>query len=210
MEVVLFTPLAYFLARNRSGIAESLSDLPAVVPHPIVGVALLLLASPLTPFGQFLTSIGLNLYNSLLGLVTALTIVSAPVYVKSMKPFFESMSQSPETFALGLGASRSRTFTSVVIPNSRRGIINASLIAMSRAMSEFGSIAILAYYVLQAPFAGVNPAPVLIYDYYTYYGLGVAVTASAVLVAVSLALLLVIRVIGTGTTPRSGNHLIQM
>lgn len=210
VEIVLFTPLAYFLARNRSGIAESLADLPAVVPHPIVGVALLLLASPLTPFGQFLTSVGLNLYNSILGLVVALTVVSAPVYIKSMKPFFESMSQSPETFALSLGASRSRTFASVVLPNSRRGITNASLIAMSRAMSEFGSIAILAYYVLQAPFAGVNPAPVLIYDYYAYYGLEAAVTASAVLVAISLVLLLVLRLIGTETAPKSGYLPTQM
>jgi molybdate/tungstate transport system permease protein len=210
VEVVLFTPLAYMLARSRPGVADSLSDLPAVVPHPIVGVALLLLASPLTPFGQFLTSIGLNLYNSILGLVVALTIVSAPVYIKSIKPFFESMNQSPETFALGLGASRSRTFTSVVFPNAGRGIVNAALIAMSRAMSEFGSIAILAYYVLQAPFVGVNPAPVLIFDYYTYYGLGVAVTASAVLVAISLALLLAIRFVGIRTSPRAERHLVQI
>jgi molybdate/tungstate transport system permease protein len=208
--VLLFTPLAYLLARSRARIADSLSDLPAVVPHPIIGVAILLFASPLTPFGQFLISIGVNLFNSILGLVVALTIVSAPVYIKSMKPYFESMSQSPETFALGLGASRSRTFASVVLPNSLRGILNASLIAMSRAMSEFGSIAIIAYYVLQTPFVGVNPAPVLIFDYYTYYGLGVAVTASAVLVAISLLLLLAIRVLGIRSGPPTNGQLVQM
>ena len=210
VEVLLFTPLAYLLARSRTRVADSLSDLPAVVPHPIVGVAILLFASPLTPFGQFLISNGLNLFNSVLGLIVALTIVSAPVYIKSMKPFFESMNQSPETFALGLGASRSKTFVSVVLPNSGRGVVNASLIAMSRAMSEFGSIAILAYYVLQPPFVGVNPAPVLIFDYYTYYGLGAAVTASAVLVAISLALLLAIRIIEARTGPRAAGRLVQM
>jgi molybdate/tungstate transport system permease protein len=195
VEVLLFTPLAYYLARNRNSVAESLTDIPAVIPHPIVGVALLLLASPLTPFGSFLLSIGLNLFNSLLGLVVALVIVSAPIYVKSMQPFFESMNLAHENFALGLGASRMRTFISVVMPSSFRGVVGATLIAMSRAMSEFGSIAILAYYVLQSPFYGVNPAPVLIFDYYSYYGLNVAVTASAVMILVSIALMILLRVV---------------
>lgn len=195
VEVLLFTPLAYVLARGRARVADSLSDLPAVVPHPIVGVAILLFASPLTPFGQFLVSHGLNLFNSVLGLVVALTVVSAPVYVKSMKPFFESMDTSPEVFALGLGASRSKTFLSVVLPSSGRGIVNASLIAMSRAMSEFGSIAIVAYYVLQPPFYGVSPASVLIFQYYSTYPLGAAVTASAVMILVSLALMAALRLV---------------
>lgn len=191
--VILFTPLAYYFARNKNRIGEALSDIPASIPHPIIGIALLVLVSPLTPFGKFLESIGFTLFDTVLGLVVALTIVSAPIYIKSMQPYFESMNVSHENYALGLGASRLRTFGSVVLPNSGRGILSASLIAMSRAMSEFGSIAIIAYYVLQPPFYGVSPASVFIFNAYTSSGLSVAVTASAVMILVSIALMVPLR-----------------
>ncbi|MDG6996083.1 MAG: ABC transporter permease subunit [Nitrososphaerota archaeon] len=195
---VLFTPLSYYFARNRTKVAQTLADIPATIPHPIVGVALLVLSSPLTPFGRFLISIGLNLFNTVLGLVVALVVVSAPIYIKAMQPFFESMNQSNENFAYGLGASKLRAFSLVVIPNSGRGILSASLIAMSRAMSEFGSIAILAYYVLQQPFYGVSSVSVLIFNLYTYSGLAAAVTASAVTILVSFVLLFALRFIESG------------
>ena len=189
VNVLLFTPLAYYLARSRDRIAETLVDVPASVPHPIIGVALLILDSPLTPSGRFLLSLGINFYNSILGLVVALVIMSAPIYVKSMQPYFESKDASPEDFAMGMGASRLRTLFSVVLPNSRPGMESASLISMSRALSEFGSISIIAYYVLQYPFHGVSPASVTIFALFSGAvpgGLDAAVTASAVMILVSL------------------------
>ncbi|HUH99655.1 MAG TPA: ABC transporter permease [Nitrososphaerales archaeon] len=193
VDVVAFTPLAYYLGRNRNRGTESLVDIPVSVPHPIIGVALLVISSPITPVGRFLISVGINLFDTVLGLVIALVIVSAPIYVKSLQPYFESRDQAPEQFAMGLGASPLRTYASVVLPDSSRSIISGALLAMSRALSEFGSIAILAYYVLQSPFYGVSPAAVLIYQYYSYYGLGAAVTTSVTLIAISVPLALAVR-----------------
>jgi molybdate/tungstate transport system permease protein len=193
VNVALFTPLAYYLARSRDRIAETLVDVPVSVPHPIIGVALLILDSPLTPSGRFLLSLGINFYNSILGLVVALVIMSAPIYVKSLQPYFESKDASPEDFAMGMGASRLRTLFSVVLPSSFSGMESASLISMSRALSEFGSISIIAYYVLQYPFYGVSPASVSIYELFTggvSGGLDAAVTASAVMILVSLPIAL--------------------
>lgn len=193
VDVVLFTPLAYYLARGRDRLAETLVDIPVSIPHPIVGVALVILDSPRTPTGQFLTSIGINFYNTVLGLVAALVIISAPIYVKAMQPYFESKDTASEDFAMGLGASRLRTMVSVILPNSAPGIESASLIAMSRALSEFGSISIVAYYVLQYPFYGVSPASVTIFALFSGSvpgGLDAAVTASAVMILVSLPIAL--------------------
>jgi molybdate/tungstate transport system permease protein len=193
VNIMLFTPLAYYLARSRDRMAETLVDVPASVPHPIIGVALLILDSPLTPTGRFLLSLGINFYNSVLGLVVALVVMSAPIYVKSMQPYFESKDASPEDFAMGMGASRLRTLFSVVLPSSRPGMESASLISMSRALSEFGSISILAYYVLQYPFRGVSPASVTIFSLFSGAvpgGLDAAVTASAVMILVSLPIAL--------------------
>ena len=164
--VVLYTPLAYYFARNKSTFTQSIADIPASIPHPIVGIALLVLVSPLTALGQFLISIGFNLFNTLLGYVVCLVIVVAPIYIKAMQPFFESMNRSPENYASGLGASQLRRFTSIVLPNSGRGILSASLISMSRGMSEYGSIAIIAYQILQRPFYGVSPSAVFIVTEY--------------------------------------------
>ncbi len=193
VNVLLFTPLAYYLARSRDRVAETLVDIPVSVPHPIIGVALLILDSPLTPSGRFLLSIGINFYNTILGLVVALVVMSAPIYVKSLQPYLESRDASPEEFAMGLGASRLRTLFSVVLPSSVPGVESASLISMSRALSEFGSISIIAYYVLQYPFYGVSPASVSIYELFTGGlpgGLNASVTASAMMILVSLPIAL--------------------
>ncbi len=193
VDVVLFTPLAYYLARGRDRLAETLVDVPVSIPHPIVGVALVILDSPRTPTGVFLNSLGIDFYNTVLGLVVALIIMSAPIYVKAMQPYFESKDAAPEDFAMGMGASRFRTMFSVVLPNSVPGIESASFIAMSRALSEFGSISIIAYYVLQYPFYGVSPASVTIYALFSGAvpgGLDAAVTASAVMILISLPIAL--------------------
>jgi molybdate/tungstate transport system permease protein len=188
-DFVLFTPLAYYLARGNDRITESLVDIPVSVPHPIIGVALLILDSPVTPTGRFLQGLHINFYNTILGLVTALVIMSAPIYVKSMQPYFESKDPSPEEFAMGMGASRLRTLYSIVLPNSYDGLSSASLISMSRALSEFGSISIIAFYVLQYPFYGVSPASVTIYEFFSGNmagGLNAAVSASAAMILVAI------------------------
>jgi len=193
VDFLLFTPLTYYLAREKDRIAESLVDIPISVPHPIIGVALLILDSPITPTGRFLLSLNINFYNTIFGLVTALVIMSAPIYVKSMQPYFESRDASAEDFAMGLGASRLRTLFSVVLPDSIDGLTSASLISMSRALSEFGSISIIAYYVLQYPFYGVSSASVTIYEFFSGNmagGLNAAVSASAAMLLVALPITL--------------------
>lgn len=193
VDFVLFTPLAYYMARSTDAVAESLVDIPVGIPHPIVGVALLILDSPLTPTGRFLLSIGVDFFNTVLGLMVALVIMSAPIYIKSLQPYFEARDPSSEEFARGMGASRLRTLVSVVLPDSVRGVTGASLMAMSRALGEFGSIAIIAFYVLQYPFYGVSPASVTVFQLFSGAlpgGLGAAVTASAAMILIALPITL--------------------
>src|SRR5207245_8588367 len=96
---------------------------------------------------------------------------------------------SAEEFAMGMGASRFKTLFSVVLPDSLRGVASASLIAMSRALGEFGSISIIAFYVLQYPLYGINPTSVTILQLFngaTPGALNAAVTASAAMILVAL------------------------
>ena len=193
---IVFTPLAYELSRGKHLIWESISDIPASIPHPIVGIAFLLIGSPLTPFGRCLESMGFGLFDSSQGLGLALTFISMPIYVRSVQYTFSSRNEDAENFAFSLGASRLRVLYSIMVPESARGILSSALTAMSRAMSEFGSIAIIAYYILQYPFNGGQTASVLIYNYYGYYGPGVAVSASALMILFSMAIIVAIRIVG--------------
>lgn len=200
---LIFTPLAYELARARHTVWEAVADVPASIPHPIVGIAFLLIGSPLTPLGRFLSSIGFGLFNSIQGLIIALSFIAMPVYVRSAQSVFASRPPDPENFALTLGASRLLVLYTILVPGSLREIVSSALTAMSRAMSEFGSVAIIAYYVLQYPFNGAQTASVLIYQYYGYYGPGVAISASALMILFSLLLIIFIKLMGLEPSKKS-------
>ncbi len=193
---VIFTPLAYELSSRVHRGMETIADIPASIPHPIVGIAILILGSPFTPTGKFLESIGIDFFDTIQGMILALAFVSAPIYIRSMQSAFSSRNIFPDLLSQSLGASRIRTLYGAVLPGMIRQVLSSVLTSMSRAMSEFGSIAIVAYYVTQYPFNGVSAASVLIYQYYGYFGPGVAITASAVMIIVSLAVLAVARLAG--------------
>lgn len=197
---LVFTPVSYQLARRRNDVLETAADLPASIPHPIVGISLLVLGSGITPLGRFLQSIGIDFFYTLQGLVVALVIVSAPIYIRSAQSLFSATRRDAELYAASLGASRVRILYSVIVPSSARDLLSASLTTMGRAMSEYGSIAILAYYVLQAPFRGVEPASVLVVQNFMEFGTGVAVTTASIMILFSIAIMVGVRI----ARPKSG------
>lgn len=192
---IVFTPLSYELARRKHRILDMISDIPASIPHPVVGIAILILGSPVTPVGSFLNSIGINFFDSILGMTIALSFVSAPIYIRAAQSLFRAAPVDQEIYAKTLGISRLRILYSILLPGEAGGFLSASLTSMSRAMSEFGSIAIVSYYIVGGYFNGVRPSSVLIYEYYGYAGPGVAVTAAAILIAVSMIILVAIKLI---------------
>jgi ABC-type sulfate transport system permease component len=193
-DFALFTPLAFILARTRSPLVEALADVPASVPHPLVGIALAVLASPQTAVGRALRALGLSIFDSYLGLITALAIVSAPVYIRSAQSFFEALPKAPEQFALSLGAGELKVFW-LTLRSSWRQLLSSGLTAMSRAISEFGSVVIIAYYIAGGPFAYVSPASVYIWKLFETYYLS-ALPATATLFLFSLGLLAAARLLG--------------
>lgn len=191
--IFLFTPLAYYLSRYKNPIIETIVDIPASIPHPLVGIAVLFVDSPTNPLGNFLYSHGITFFYSYLGLIICLIIVSSPVYIRSMQNFFESLPRSYEIYAMSLGASEFRVFLSVVFPLSIKGIISAGLTSISRAISEFGSILIVAPYVTGWIFNGIYPASVYIYNVFLSY-FEASVSAAATLLLFSIILIIVIRI----------------
>jgi molybdate/tungstate transport system permease protein len=187
------TPLAYLLARRAfpgRALAAALMDLPLVIPHPVAGIALLLVLGRASPIGGVLYEAGLRVVGSSTGIVCAMLFVSAPLYVSAARETFARVDPRFESVARTLGDDAWRAFRRVTLPLSARGLTAAAVVMWARAISEFGAIVILTY----------NPkvVSVLSYDRFTSYGLSETLPAAAVLVLFALLPLIALRALRAG------------
>ncbi len=187
--VLLGVPAGFLLARKLIPGArywQALFDLPLVIPHPIVGIGLLLIFGRRQLLGAALEDgLGLRVVSAAPGIVIAMLVVSSPLIVKAAIDGFRGVPLVLERTAYSLGASPARTFATVSLPLAMRNIRSGALLAWARAVSEFGSIAILAYYP--------RTAPVLIWDRFAAYGLRAAIAPSVVLLGVCLSIFLLLQ-----------------
>jgi len=186
--VLLGTPLAYLLARERmpaGGVIGALLDLPLLIPHPVAGMALLLAFGRARPAGAALAELGLAVVGSRTGIVLAMLFVAAPLYVSAAREAIARVDERYESVARTLGDSPLRAAWRVTRPLAGRGLLAAAVVMWARAVSEFGAIVILTY----------NPkvASVLSYDRFTGEGLDGALPVAAVLVILAMVPLLVLR-----------------
>ena len=192
------TPLAYMLARRSfrgRNLLAAILDLPLVIPHPVAGIALLLVLGRGSPLGAALYAAGLRIAGSPGGIVCAMLFVSAPLYVSAARETFARVDPRFESVARTLGDDAWRAFRRVTLPLSARGLSAAAIVMWARAVSEFGAIVILTY----------NPkvVSVLSYDRFTAYGLSEALPVAAVLVLLALIPLAALRALRTDDTPRA-------
>jgi len=185
---VFGTPLAYFLARNDfpgKKVVESLVDLPIMIPHPVVGIALLSLTSPNMWFGELLRSMGVEIMGTKTGIVCVLVFVGMPFYVNTAKSGIESIPRRMENVSHSLGAGSAATFFRITLPLCWRHMLVGMIMCMARAISEFGAIIIVAYHPMIAP--------VLMYERFTAYGLKYSQPVAVILIVVSMLFFLLLR-----------------
>jgi molybdate/tungstate transport system permease protein len=135
---ILGTPLAYLLAREDFAgkrLVESIIDLPIVIPHPVVGIAILGVAGRDSWIGQILMDLGIRIMGSVTGIVTVLTFVGLPFYVKAAKEGFESVSPRLERVSRNLGASMFHTFFRITFRLAWRAAFSSALSCVPPAPS---------------------------------------------------------------------------
>lgn len=184
----LGTPLSYLLARKEfpgKKIIEGIIDLPVMIPHPVVGIAILSLAGRTHPFGRFLSGMGIEIMGTRTGIVTVLVFVGIPFYVNAVKAGFESVPVRLEYASRTLGAGTFETFRRVTLPLTWRHMVLGIIMCTARAISEFGAVVIVAYHPMTAP--------VMIYERFTAYGLKYSQPVAVWLILLSLALFIVLR-----------------
>jgi len=191
ISLVCGTPFAYLLARKEFAgkkLAESIIDLPIMIPHPVIGIAILAVASPDHWLGKFMLEAGIEIMGSLTGIVAVLTFVGLPFYVNTVKNGFEAVDQRLENVARSLGASFGSAFVRVTLPLAWRSMLAGVIMCMARALSEFGAVVIVAYHPMIAS--------VLIYERFTAYGLKYSQPVAVVLILISLLLFVMMRMVG--------------
>ena len=189
ISLIIGTPFAYLLARKSffgKKLVESIIDLPIMIPHPVVGIAILGLAGKNHWVGQIMQQVGIHIMGTVTGIVTVLTFVGLPFYVNTVKTGFEAIPVRLENVSRSLGASLTKTFFRVTFPLAWRAMLVGIIMCCARAISEFGAIVIVAYHPMIAP--------VMIYERFTAYGLKYSQPVAVWLILVCLVLFLLLRV----------------
>ncbi len=140
--VLMGTPVAYVNARFHyfgKDIADSLIDLPVIMPPAVAGIALLMAFGRMGILGHYLNAFGISIAFTTLAVVIAQVFVSSPFYIRQARTSFEDVDISFENAARTLGASRVYTFFHVILPIAMNGLISGAIMAFARSLGEFGA-----------------------------------------------------------------------
>ena len=186
-------PLGYVLAREQfagKSVVEGIVDMPVVIPHTIAGIALLyifgrggILGAPLK------THFNILLSDSYWGIVLAMLFVGLPFVVNQCRDGFLKVDPRMEYVARSLGASWLQAFFHVTIPLTRRALLSGAIMTWARAISEFGSVAIIAYYP--------KTINTLLFEWYNFFGYTYTKPLSTLLLLVALAIFISLRTVAT-------------
>ena len=142
--LVLGTPLAWWLARSRSGwkeIVGALTALPLVLPPTVIGFYGLIALGPQSPLMILLHPFGVRtLAFTFTGLVIGSLFYSLPFAVQPLRTAFESIGSRPFEIAATMGAGPFDRFVHVALPLARRGFLSAAILTFAHTVGEFGVV----------------------------------------------------------------------
>ena len=191
--VVMGTPIAYVSARfNYFGkeLADSLIDLPVIMPPAVAGIALLMAFGRMGIVGQHLNALGISIAFTTLAVIIAQVFVSSPFYIRQARTSFEDVDLAYENAARTLGASRVYTFFHVILPIAMNGLISGAIMAFARSLGEFGATIMFA-----GNFQGrTQTMPLAIYT--AMQGdLDVSLCLAIILVAISFVVIVLVKIL---------------
>ena len=139
--------LAWLFARKTwplKSFVETVVLLPLVMPPVSTGLILLKIFGRRSPIGQWLYERGVEIVFNWKGVLIAMSVMSFPLLVRSVRTSFAEVNPRLEQIAATLGASRLKIFFVITIPLAYKGIVAGALLAFSRALGEFGATILLA------------------------------------------------------------------
>ena len=105
---------------------------------------MLLIFSPLRPFGGFLMSRNIRVIQTWTGCVIAATVIAFPLMYRNARAAFEQIDVNLIYAARTLGMSETRIFWRVILPAAGPGVISGTVLTFARALGEYGATSMLA------------------------------------------------------------------
>lgn len=211
LEVVLWTlPIvtifglaaAWLLSQFRfpgRALIVALIDLPLTVSTVVYGLMLVLLFGRNGTLSGVVAFFGFEVMYATPAIVLATVFVTLPIVAREMMPTMQERGSSEELAAMTLGASPTRTLVFVTLPALKRALTTATLLALCRAVGEYGAVSVVSGKVR----GRTNTASLQVDALYNDYDLQAAFALSALLVCVAL-IPLVFKVIQAGRRRAQG------
>lgn len=140
--------IGWLLARKQwfgKTLVETLVALPLVLPPVVTGLVLLKLFGRRGPLGMWLDqTFQMDVVFTWRAVVIALSVMSLPLLVRSVRAAIEEVDPVLEQMARTLGATEWRVFLFITLPLAKRGIFAGLLLAFARALGEFGATIMIA------------------------------------------------------------------
>lgn len=140
VSVLIALPAAYALSRYRffgRQFIDTLLELPMIVSPVALGAMLLIFFN--TPAGQLIQDRGTHFVFTVYGILLAQLVTTAGIAIRLIKAVLDEIPQRYEEMAWVLGLSPSKTFFTVVLPLSKKGIIASAVLTWAKALGEFGA-----------------------------------------------------------------------
>jgi molybdate transport system permease protein len=115
--------------------------LPLVLPPTVLGFYVLVALGPRSPMGRAYEAVtGNPIVFSFQGLLVASVLYSLPFSVQPFAAAFAAVDRNLIETAWCLGASRLRTFTRIIVPLARPGIVAGAVLTFAHTVGEFGVV----------------------------------------------------------------------
>jgi molybdate transport system permease protein len=134
--------LAWLFARKEwpfKSVLETIVLLPLVMPPVSTGLILLKIFGRRSVVGHWLYERGIEIVFNWKGVLIAMSVMSFPLLVRSVRTSFTEVNPRLEQIAATLGAAPLKIFFVITIPIAYKGIVAGALLAFSRALGEFGA-----------------------------------------------------------------------
>lgn len=136
--ILAWTLVKYDFPGKR--ILDGFIELPFALPTAVAGITLSKMYSDTGILGKPLAAIGIKISYTHLGIIVALIFIGIPFVVRNVQPVLEKLDGQYEEAAYILGASPSKTFFKVILPELRPAILTGFGLAFARGIGEYGSV----------------------------------------------------------------------
>ena len=133
--------------RNFPGrdMVDAILTLPMVLPPTVLGYYIIVILGRRGVLGSYLwEKFGISIMFTWEGAVIAAAVVAFPLVYRSARAAFEGVDVNLENAARTLGASEMVIFFRVSLPLAMRGLLAGVMLALARAMGEFGATLMVA------------------------------------------------------------------